>query len=1044
VSRDLAERHDGILRRDFLKVVGVTGAGATIAGCSTGDVERLLPYVVAPEEITPGVATWYTTVCRGCAAECGMWVRTREGRAVKIEGNPTHPVSQGGICSRGHATLQHLYNPDRFHGPMIREGDTFRQGTWDEAERLLAARLRRAASPTNTVDRGDVVVIAGHTGPTMSGLIDQFVAVLGATRVDYDAVTDAPMLEAARIAYGTATAPRYDIGAASLLVSFGYDFVDTGSSPVEHNKGLARMSGVNDESHAKGRFVFLGPRLSLTGQNADEWIPIRPGSEAAIALGIASAIATPEAAGPYANLLQAYSPAAAAEAAGVSEEAIVSLAERFRSEGPSLALGPGVGAHHRNATAANLAVMILNHVAGNVGRTVHYEAQSSAATSRMGDMASAIEAMSAGRIGVAIVHGTNPAYSLPAQTGFREAFERVPFKVSFASAMDETSAMADLILPDQHFLESWGDSMPRPGVLAIQQPVMSPVSTFDSKHSGDVMLAVMRLVAAAPPVAPAPAAPGAPAAAPAPARAAAPAAATFYEYLQSSHRAAYTDRTVDFDTAWRQALRMGYAQFASPAAASPALRAPDRALSFDVPTFDGSGDLTLLVHPSSRFGGGEFANSAWMQELPDPVAKIVWHSWLEINPATAAARGLVNGDIVTLASPHGSVEVPVWLYPGIREDAVALAMGTGHTSMGRYADRHGVNAVDLLPGTPEQPSGAMVTVATTVTLEPTGRAMRHATVDGANGDQHDRPIAPAVQLALLGETAEAAEEEHGELMELQAGGGFIPVPAEDGSPASFPLPGSRYGEYANAHEGPRWAMAIDLDKCTGCSACVTACQAENNVPWTGEDQVRMGRDMMWIRIERYYEHVDATQASDLDIRFLPMLCQHCNNAPCEPVCPVFATYHTPEGVNAQVYNRCVGTRYCANNCPYKVRVFNWYRYTDAIPEPLNWQWNPDVTVRDNGVMEKCSFCMQRIREAENRAALEDQRPVRDGEIVPACEQSCPAEAIVFGNIRDPNARVTQVVASERTYRVLDAIINTQPAVQYLRKVTFHEVAAAEH
>lgn len=1015
MSRDLAERHDGILRRDFLKVVGVTGAGATIAGCSTQDVERLLPYVTAPEEITPGVATWYTTVCRGCAAECGMWVRTREGRAIKVEGNPTHPVSQGGLCGRGHATLQHLYNPDRFHGPMIREGDVFRQGTWDEAERLLAARLQRGRNPQNAVDGGSVLFIGGHTAPTMSRLIGEFVAALGGVRVDYDAVTDAPMLEAARIAYGVESVPRYDIGAARLLVSFGYDFVDSGASPVEHNKGLARMSGVNDESHAKGRFVFLGPRLSLTGLNADEWIPIRPGSEAAVALGIASAIATPDAAGPYANLLQAYSPAAAAEAAGVSEEAILALAERFRTEGPSLAMGPGAGAHHRNATAANLAVMILNHVAGNVGRTVFYEAGSSAVASRMGDLQGAIASMSAGDVGVVLVHGTNPAYSLPATAGFREAFAQVPFKVSFASAMDETAALADLILPDQHFLEAWGDSAPRPGVMAIQQPVMSPVSLFDSKHSGDVMLAVMRLAVPATP----------------------PAAATFYEYLRTAHAA--TD-----DAAWRQALRTGSVGATEASTTAPALRAPDRALSFDLPTFDGSGDLTLVVHPSSRFGGGEFSNSPWMQELPDPVSKIVWHSWAEIHPTAAAARGLVNGDIVTLSSPHGAVEVPVWLYPGIREDAIALAMGAGHTSMGRYADGHGVNALDLLPGTAEQPSGAMVTVATTVTLEPTGRRMRHATVDGSAGDQHDRPIAPAVQLSLLGAEAEAAEEEHGELMELQAGGGFIPVPAEDGSPASFPLPGARYGEYANAHEGPRWAMAIDLDKCTGCSACVTACQAENNVPWTGEDQVRMGRDMAWIRIERYYEHVDATQASDLDIRFLPMLCQHCNNAPCEPVCPVFATYHTPEGVNAQIYNRCVGTRYCANNCPYKVRVFNWYRYTDAVPEPLNWQWNPDVTVRDNGVMEKCSFCMQRIREAENRAALEDQRPVRDGEIVPACEQSCPAEAIVFGNIRDPNARVTQVVASERTYRVLDAIINTQPAVNYLRKVTFHEVAAGEH
>jgi molybdopterin-containing oxidoreductase family iron-sulfur binding subunit len=345
----------------------------------------------------------------------------------------------------------------------------------------------------------------------------------------------------------------------------------------------------------------------------------------------------------------------------------------------------------------------------------------------------------------------------------------------------------------------------------------------------------------------------------------------------------------------------------------------------------------------------------------------------------------------------------------------------------------------------EQPSGAFVTVATTVSVAPTGVHRRVAKVSGSDL-QHDRPLAPAVALASLGQAAAAAEAEtHGELRELQGVGGFVPVPAEEGAATAFPLEGARHGEYADAHEGPRWGMAIDLDKCTGCSACVTACQAENNVAWVGENQVMMGREMHWIRIERYYEHVDATQTSDLDVRFLPMLCQHCGNAPCEPVCPVFATYHTPEGLNTQIYNRCVGTRYCANNCPYKVRVFNWYRYTDAIPEPMNWQWNPDVTVRDNGVMEKCSFCIQRIREAENRAVLEQRGTVpTDGEIVPACQQSCPAEAIVFGNVRDPASRVSQILQNERTYRALDEFINTQPAVHYLRKVTFHEVAEGAH
>jgi molybdopterin-containing oxidoreductase family iron-sulfur binding subunit len=1001
---------DGIKRRDFLKVLGVSGAGATMTGCGPGEVERLLPYVVQPEEITPGVATWYATTCGGCSAQCGMWVRTREGRAVKVEGNPDHPVSQGGLCARGHATLQHLYNPDRFAGPMIREGTRFRQGTWDEAERLLAARIQGAS--------GRVMYIGGHTGPTLSELIDRFLEGVGGVRVEYDAVSDAPLREATRIAYGVDGLPSYDIGAARLLLSFGNDFIDAGASPVAHNRGLSRMSAVDASGSAKGRFVYLGARLSTTGLNADEWLPIRAGSEAVVALGMAAHIAGPNAAGPYANLLRSYDVASAAEASGMSEETVRELADRFASEGPSLAMGPGVGAHHRNATAANLAVLILNDVAGNVGRTLSIGDGPTSASSSFSEMAAAIGEMANGQVGVAIVHGANPAYSLPADSGFQAVYGQVPFKVSFASAMDETTAMADLIMPDRHFLEAWGDSTPRPGVMAIQQPVMQAVPHFDSKQAGDALLAVSAHLGND------------------------LGAATFYEYLRSRRRSMHDPAMGDFEEMWRGHLRTGaHSMMMGAAPSAPQLRAPDTALTFDVPAFDGTGDLTLLVHPSPRFGGGEFANSPWMQELPDPVSKITWHSWLEMNPATAEARGIREGDIVTVASPHGSVEVPVWVYPGIREDAVALALGGGHTAMGRWATGSGVNALDLLPATAEQPSGAFVTVATTVTVEPTGERRRLATVEGSN-QQYDRPIAPAVMFAGLGQAAEEDEGAHHEaLEELQGYGGVQPVPAEEGVPSAFPLPGADHGLYATAHEGPRWAMAIDLDKCTGCSACVTACTAENNIPWVGEQEVVMGRDMSWIRIERYYEHVDATQAGDLDVRFLPMLCQHCGNAPCEPVCPVFATYHTPEGVNAQIYNRCVGTRYCANNCPYKVRVFNWYRYTDEnVPEPMTWQWNPDVTVRGNGVMEKCSFCMQRIRDAENRAALEEGRAVRDGEIVPACEQSCPAEAIVFGNIRDPESRVSQVVANERTYRVLDELINTQPGVNYLKKVTFHEVS----
>jgi molybdopterin-containing oxidoreductase family iron-sulfur binding subunit len=1002
---------DGIKRRDFLKVLGASGAGAGVLGCSTEDVERLIPYVVPPEEITPGVATWYSSVCGECAAGCGIWVRTREGRAVKIEGSPAHPVSQGGLCSRGHASLQGLYNPDRFTGPMLREGGALRQISWDEAEGMLADRLQAAA--------GNVVLVHGRTGPSLRDVMEGVVTASGGRRIEYEGLSEAPLREATRIALGRNVVPVFDFEAARFVVSFGADFLDTWLSPAGHHRGFARMSGV-DEHGSKGEFVFVGPRLSLTGLNADEWVPTAPGSEGLLALAMANVIAQGVEAGPYAELLAAHDPASVAGDIGVSPDTIEELAARFIEQGPSLAVGPGVAGQHRNATGTNLAVLVLNAVAGNVGRTLHVRGGGmSASSAPYAELEAALGDMAGGSVAVAMVHGTNPAYSLPPAAGFREAFANVGFKVSFAMAMDETAALADLVLPDTHFLEAWGDSNPRPGVFSVQQPVMQPVPHYDSRHTGDVLLSVAT-------------------------RMGQEAAPTFQDHVKARWAAIHeaTGSTESFDDFWRASLRDGVVEV--PLAMTTevvTLREPDAALSFDVPALDGDGEFVLMVYPSPRMGDGEHANRPWLQELPDPVSKIAWHSWLEMNPVSARDRGLRNGDIVTVTSPHGSLEVPLWTYPGVREDTVALAMGGGHEDFGRFATGNGVNPMTLLPAEAEQPSGGLVHLATRVSVDPTGRSRRLATIEGSDS-QSNRPISNAVALADLGHQEEAEHEEdgHGQLMEIQEGGGWVPVPTE-GRPEDFPLAGQNYGGYAEEH--PRWAMAIDLDKCTGCSACVVACQAENNVPWVGEHEVLMGRDMAWMRIERFYEHVDAEHASHLDVRFLPMLCQHCNNAPCEPVCPVYAAYHTPDGLNGQVYNRCVGTRYCANNCPYKVRVFNWYRYTDAIPEPMNWQFNPDVTVRDNGVMEKCSFCIQRIRESQNRASLEG-RAVRDGEIVPACQQSCPAEAIVFGNIKDESSRVARVSQSERTYRVLDELINTQPAVNYLKKVTFHEVSDGGH
>ncbi|TVP74835.1 MAG: 4Fe-4S dicluster domain-containing protein [Gemmatimonadales bacterium] len=997
---------DGMKRRDFLKVLGVTGAGAGLVGCSTDNVEKLMPYVTAPEDITPGVATWYASACGECPAGCGVWVKTQEGRAIKVEGNPNHPVSGGALCARGHSGLQALYNPDRLESPMRRNGDGHEAISWEEAEEMLASGLRDAGSGT--------AFLTGRTGPTLSVLMDELVGELGGRRVEYEALSEAPLREASRIAFGRDEIPAFDLESADLILSFGADFLETWLSPVEHNRGFARSTGVQADG-SKARFVFLGARLSLTGMNADDWYPVRPGSEGVVALALAGALVDRGGdAGPYASLVQEYDLSAAAEAADVPVSSLETLVDLLDEAESPLILGPGVAGQHRNATAANLAALVLNAVSGAVGTTLHFDrAMTGAASSSYGDLATLISDMEGGAVSALVVRGTNPAFSLPSGSGFREAMENVGFSVALATQMDETAVLADLVLPEGHYLESWGDSNPRPGVWAVQQPVMQPVPHFDSRGTGDILLSLARNLGVETD------------------------AETFHDYLRNR----WSDRHSEagqpgggFEAFWRQVLREGLAQFPADAVGEVELQSPDRALSFDLPEMDGEDDgLNLIVYPSSRLGDGRGANRPWLQELPDPVSKIAWHSWVEVHPDTAAEMGIRKGDIVRLETPHGEVQAPVWTYGGVRRDTVAIAMGSGHENYGRYADGKGVNAMRLLPAVEEAVSGALVHLVTRVQIEPTGRHRRLATIEGSD-QTRDRAIVPAVQVDDL-RAGDLGDHEPRPRTELRGGGGFIPVPS-DAEPESFPHEGSRYGDYDPA-ENRRWAMAIDLDKCTGCSACITACQSENNVANVGEDQLLMGRDLHWIRMERYVETLDAEEPGPVDIRFLPMICQHCGNAPCEPVCPVYAAYHTPDGLNGQIYNRCVGTRYCANNCPYKVRVFNWFGFSD-VPEPLNWQYNPDVTVRAEGVMEKCSFCVQRIRTVENRASTEG-RDVRDGEVVPACQQSCPAEAIVFGDARDPESRLSQVSRDGRTYRVMDHLINTQPAVNYLRKVTFHPV-----
>jgi molybdopterin-containing oxidoreductase family iron-sulfur binding subunit len=453
----------------------------------------------------------------------------------------------------------------------------------------------------------------------------------------------------------------------------------------------------------------------------------------------------------------------------------------------------------------------------------------------------------------------------------------------------------------------------------------------------------------------------------------------------------------DFESFWIEAVRRG-GHFQEPASRSVRLRPEALQLKFPSPAFSGEAEgLTLVPYPSLAFYDGRMANRPWLQEMPDPLTQFVWDSWLEIHPEDAKRFSIKKNDLVRVKSPTGEVTLPAHISVGVRPGSVAVPIGQGHSAYGRYAEKTGVNVLPLLSGEAEARSGGLIWVGTRVVVSATGA--KHHLVSTAGSDRsHGREIVQTIPLAVL-----------------QKGG--------EEKKAPYHLH-QMYPDHD--HPQHRWGMVIDLNACTGCNACVVACSAENNIPIMGKEQVELGREMSWIRIQRY----DEGSTTHPDHHFIPMLCQHCDKAPCETVCPVYATYHNPEGLNVQVYNRCVGTRYCSNNCPYKVRRFNWF--TAEWPEPLNLQLNPDVTVREMGVVEKCTFCVQRIRVGELKAKAEE-RKVRDGEIVPACAQTCPTHAIVFGDLNDAESEVSKLAKNPRGYHVLEHL-NTQPAITYLKKI----------
>jgi anaerobic selenocysteine-containing dehydrogenase/Fe-S-cluster-containing dehydrogenase component len=980
-----------IRRREFLKAAGLTGA-ASIMGCSRDYASELIPFIMPPDSIIPGEATWFATACRECPAGCGLLAKNRDGRVIKLEGNPGHPINKGGLCPRGQASLQGVYNPDRFHGPMARIGPgRFRPISWNNAEARLVELVR------HQVERGAAERMAFITDlvtGTLKDLINRWLSEMGAPApLMHEALAYEPLRSANEIVFGQDGIPSYRIDQADFLIAFGSGFLETWLSNVKYAHQFAAFH--TPRRGRKNFFAFVGPRNSLTAANADHWVSVEPGREYLVALGLLRTILDEDIcpvlqAGQKAVLHQALSRFPVSEIArktGIPEKTMRNLGRRFaRAERP-LALAEGLP-HSPNATATAVAANLLCTLISGTAETIDFGRRSALSrVARPTELRELADRMRMGEIELLLIHEANPVFAFPEAWNFPESLERVPAVVSFSSCVDETSQHAHLVLPAHTPLESWGDHEAEEDIVALMQPVMG--NLFQSRHLGDILISVGRAIKGTERF---------------PWK-------DFYAVLQETWQRRWQQEAggISFESFWLQALQRG-GVWGSEGKPPSALRW-DPAFDYSFPLPDGDESVQegfhFVAYPTIQFFDGRMANRPWLQELPDPLTQVTWGGWIEIHPQSAAEFNLCKGDLLKLESPYGSLEAPALPTFTVPPRTVAMPLGQGHTAFGRFATGLPANPLKLFPADLDVSTGGIARPAFKVTMEKLCRQFPVANTDG-NFYRQGRKIAETMALGDYW-TAVAA----GCKPDLD-----IPLPRGYKRRVDFypPHPPREY----------RWCMVVDQDRCIGCGACAVACYAENNLAVVGRRHILEGREMSWIMVQRYFDEKAPHQ-----VGFLVMMCQHCTQAPCESVCPVFAPQHSPEGLNNQVYNRCIGTRDCSQNDPYKVRRFNFFTYTH--PFPLDRQLNPDVTVRQKGVMEKCSFCVQRVIQAKIKAR-DEGRKVKDGEFTTACAQTCPTGALVFGSLLDADSRVSQLIRDPRAYQVLK-YLNTKPAVIYLKKLT---------
>ena len=980
-------------RRDFLKLMGFSVAAASLAACEA-PVRKAIPYVNKPVDVDPGVANYYASTFVNGSDYASIVVKTREGRPIKIDGNKLSEITQGGTSAQIEASVLSLYDKQRYEAPSIGG----KKASWQDVDNAVVSGLEKAVA----ADKRIALVSNSVFSPSTLRAIELIKAkYAGVEHIQYDAISYSGMILANQKSFGVTAIPTYNFDKAKTIVSFDADFLGTWINHSLFNRQFATTKRIEGDHADISRLYSFESNLSLTGANADYRTPIKPSQLPAYVANL------------Y-NLLAKKAGLASVTAAKIRDTANLSKAanDLWKSKGKSLVVCG------YNDESTQVLVNAINSMLTAYGKTIDLSKPLNNIKGDDAKLASFASDLNQGSYGAVIFLDSNPVYNSAFGGSIKEGLSKVGLTVSTSTAKDETSSVASVVAPNNHFLESWNDFEPVKGSFSFSQPTIRNI--FDTRQVGQSLLTWAGVQK------------------------------DYLTFLKEDWKKQFTAQTKysSFDSFWDSLLHDGVYTI-------PPSEVTEFSFSGDVDSaanllksFKGS-DVELKLFSTIALGDGSFANNPWLQEMPDPITKSCWENYVTVSTKHAQELGIKTGYLETqkvkVTVGNKSFEAPVVVQPGQAYKSVGLALGYGRTVAGRVADNVGVNAypfLSLKSGT----ASSVVTGVSVVAISGDYQVAQTQTHHTYMGREQ------VVQETTVDGFHKNEDWRHQPVIHTSKG---------HKTPQDISL--WKGHEYPNHH----WGMAIDLNTCTGCGSCTIACQVENNVPVVGKEEVLNRREMSWLRIDRYYSSDSKDDWTEMEkpsenpeVVFQPMMCQQCNNAPCETVCPVAATTHSSEGLNQMTYNRCIGTRYCANNCPYKVRRFNWFKYHDNVQFPDNTAMNndlgkmvlnPDVTVRSRGVMEKCSFCVQRIQAGKLDAKKEGRRPA-DGEIDTACASACPSEAITFGDLKDPNSKVSKLLEIEHTehgakahnkraYHVLEDL-RVDPNVWYLTKVRNKDIKEA--